>query len=141
MTAETSSCSDCGHVATGPVDKCQRCGKLGTAGQVRRHGWVQLVCGVILTGLMGAVTYNVGPLMLRPGQEAAGGERFTGTAEQAVLILGLFGLVLTFGLATIVSGLYQIKTGRRNRWIFVFMLVLFVVLIGASWLIRAALGG
>lgn len=127
-------------MTTGPVDKCQRCGKLGTAGQVRRHGWVQLACGIILTGLMGAVTYNVGPLMLRPGQEAAGGERFTGTAGQALLILGIFGLVIMFGLTTIVSGLYQMKTGRRNSRIFVIMLVLFGVLMAVSWLIRAVLG-
>lgn len=127
-------------MTTGPVDKCQRCGKLGTAGQVRRHGWVQLACGLILTGLMGAVTYNIGPLMLRPGQEAAGGERFSGTAGQALLILGLFSLVITIGLMAIVSGLYQIKTGRRNNRIFVIMLVLLGVLIATGWIVGAVLG-
>lgn len=113
---------------------------MGTAGQVRRHGWVQLACGLILTGLMGAVTYNIGPLMLRPGQEAAGGERFSGTAGQALLILGLFSLVITIGLMAIVSGLYQIKTGRRNNRIFVIMLVLLGVLIATGWIVGAVLG-
>jgi MFS family permease len=128
-------------VTAEPVEKCPKCGKsLRSARQVRRLGWLQLACGVFITGLMGTVTYNVAPLMLRPGEETAGGGRFSGTGEQALLIFGIFGLVITFGLMAIVSGLYQIKTGRRNNWIFVVMLVLFGVLIAASWLVRAALG-
>ena len=142
MTAEIRSCFGCGQVTAEPAEKCPKCGKgLRTARHVRRLGWIQFACGLFITGLMGTVTYNVAPLMLRPGREAAGGGRCTGTAEQALLIFGVFGLVITFGLMAIVSGLYQVKTGRRNNWIFVIMMVLFGVLIAASWLVRAALGG
>lgn len=65
--------------------------------------------------------------------------QFTGTPEQAQLILGLFGMVIAFGLGSIASGLFQIKTGRRNKWLFILMVLLFVVLILFSWFLRSAL--
>ncbi len=61
-----------------------------------------------------------------------------GKPEQAQLILGLFGMVIVFGLGSIVSGLYQIVTGRRNKWLFILMVV-FVVLILFSWFLRSYL--
>ena len=136
---ESRSCYRCGHVTNQAADRCERCGgQLRTTKQVRRLGWVQLVIGLFLVGLMGTITYNLAPLMLQAG-EPAGGARFTGTAEQARLILGLFGLIIAFGLASVVSGLWQIKTGRRNKLIFILMLGLFVLVIVAAWVVRAAL--
>ena len=141
MVAETRSCFGCGRLTAEPADKCPRCGGLlRPTKTVRRLGWVQFAAGLFLVGLMGAITFNVAPMMLRPGVETAGGSRFTGTAGQALMIFGLFGLVIFFGLTSMVSGLYQAKTGRRNRLIFVLMLGLFGLLIGASWLIYVALG-
>ncbi len=141
MVAETRSCFGCGRLTAEPAERCPKCGgALRPTKAVRRLGWVQFAAGLFLVGLMGTVTYNVAPMMLRPGVETAGGSRFTGTAGQALLIFGLFGLVIFFGLTSTVSGLYQAKTGRRNRLIFVFMMGLFVVLIAAAWLIQLALG-
>ena len=140
MIEESSSCYSCGHVTHEVVDKCPKCGRrLRTAKQVRRLGWLQLAIGVFLVGLMGTITYNLAPLMLQTSGAAGGAARFTGTPEQAQLILGLFGMVIAFGLGSIVSGLYQIKTGRRNKWLFIFMVLLFVILILFSWFLRSAL--
>jgi MFS family permease len=138
---ESSSCFSCGHVTNEVVTQCPKCGKrLRTARQVRRLGWMQLAIGMFLVGLMGTITYNVAPLLLPPPvAPAAGGARFTGTPEQAQMILGLFAMVIVFGLGSIVSGLWQIKTGRRNKWLFIIMVVLFVVLIFFSWYLRSAL--
>lgn len=139
MVAESSSCYSCGHVTPEVVNKCPKCGKrLRTAKQVRVLGWLQLAIGIFLVGLMGTITYNLAPLMLGAG-DTTDGSRFTGTPEQAQLILGLFGMVIVFGLGSIANGLYQIKTGRRNKWLFVFMVVLFVVLILFSWFLRSYL--
>jgi MFS family permease len=107
---------------------------------VRRLGWLQLFAGLFLVALMGTITYNLAPLMLRAG-ERAGGARFTGTAEQAQLILGLFGLVIAFGLASMLSGLWHIKTGRRNKWIFFLLLGLVAVLGLITVLVEQSLGG
>lgn len=136
---ETSSCFSCGHVTNETGGKCPNCGRrLRTAKQVRRLGWMQLLIGVFLIGLMGTITYNLAPLLLQAG-ESAGGARFTGTPQQAQLILALFGMVLLFGLGSLVSGVWQIRTGRRNKWLFIMMVALFLVLIGFSWYLRSAL--
>ncbi|HEX8636306.1 MAG TPA: hypothetical protein VF703_19450 [Pyrinomonadaceae bacterium] len=140
---ESSSCYSCGHVTSEVAAQCPKCGRrLRTARQVRRLGWLQLAIGVFLVGLMGTITYNLAPSLLPPAAETrGGGAGFTGTPEQAQLILALFGLVIAFGLGSILSGLWQIKTGRRNKWLFIVMLVLFVVLILFSWFLRSALRG
>ncbi|HEX8131748.1 MAG TPA: hypothetical protein VF527_21815 [Pyrinomonadaceae bacterium] len=139
---ESSSCYSCGHVTNEVTAQCPKCGRrLRTAKQVRRLGWVQLLIGLFLVGLMGTITYNLAPLMFPAVESRGAGARFTGTPEQAFLILALFGLVIVFGLGSILSGLWQIKTGRRNKWLFVIMIVLFVVLIFFSWFLRSALRG
>ncbi|HJR08614.1 MAG TPA: hypothetical protein VJ842_15245 [Pyrinomonadaceae bacterium] len=139
MLEEASSCYSCGHVTNEDVGKCPKCGRrLRTAKQVRRLGWLQLAIGVFLIGLMGTITYNLAPALLQAG-ESVDGSRFTGTPQQAQLILGLFGMVLVFGVGSVASGLWQIKTGRRNKWLFIVMLVLFVILIAFSWFLRAML--
>lgn len=139
---ESSSCYSCGHMTSEAVAQCPKCGRrLRTAKQVRRLGWMQLLIGLFLVGLMGTITYNLAPSLLPSATETRGGARFTGTPEQAQMILALFGLVITFGLGSILSGLWQIKTGRRNKWLFIIMLALFVVLIFFSWFLRSALRG
>ena len=139
---ELSSCYSCGHTTSEVATQCPKCGRrLRTAKQVRFLGWLQLLIGFFLVGLMGTITYNLAPMMFPPTEVRGSGARFTGTPEQAQMILGLFGMVIAFGLGSIASGLWQIKTGRRNKWLFIIMVVLFVVLILFSWFRRAALRG
>ncbi len=97
---------------------------------VRRRGWVLISLGLLLVGMMGTITFLVAPTML--SGDASAGARFTGTPEQAILILGLFGIVIVFGLTCIASGLWQIVTGRRNIWIVVLILGLTFLLIVAG---------
>jgi hypothetical protein len=106
----------------------------------RLRGWLQLVMGLLLAGGMGAITYNLAPSVLRPGVSAGSGG-FAGTAEQGLLILGLFGLLIAFGLGSAASGLWQIATGRRNNWIFALMLALFALVMLAAWRTTTSLKG
>jgi len=127
---KTSSCYNltCGHVEPGTVARCPRCGsKTRTSKSIRILGGILLAIGIFLVGLMGAVTINMAPTMLSPG-ETIDGSTFTGTAEEAKLFLGLFGLVIVFGIAAIVNGLWQLISGRRNR------VVLFITLALAALL-------
>ncbi len=142
MTEEASTCFSCGHATHEPIKKCPNCGRgLRTPRQVRRLGWLQLAIGVFLVGLMGTITYNLAPSLLPAGGvPAPGGAHFNGTPEQAQLILGLFSLVIIFGLGSIASGLWQIKTGRRNKWLFILMMLLFIGLLLLGWFIRKSLG-
>ncbi len=97
---------------------------------IRRRGWMLIVLGFLLVGMMGTITIMVAPTMLSSG--ATAGARYTGTPEQAMLILGLFGIIIVFGLTCIGSGLWQIVTGRRNIWIVILILGLAFLLVVAG---------
>ena len=138
MSAELNNCYGCGFAGEA-AGKCPNCGgRLRSARLVRGLGWLQLLIGLFLVGLMGTITYYLAPALLNPAA-ATEGSRFTGTPGQALMILALFGLVITFGFGSIASGVWQIVTGRRNKWIFILMLLLFVVVLVVAWLTTASL--
>ena len=57
------------------------------------------------------------------------------------MILGLFGLLIAFGFFSMLSGLWQVVTGRRNKWIFYFMMGLIVIVIFMAWYTTRSIGG
>jgi hypothetical protein len=79
-----------------------------------------VVCGLFISGLIGAVIYYTAPTLLRPGIDI-GGTRFSGTAGQGLLVLAVFGLVFMFGMTTLLYGLWQVKTGRRSKKVVYFV--------------------
>ena len=131
MIDELRKCYKCGYETTEVVRQCPKCGRrvLSTK-QVRRLGWLQLLLGLFLSAFMGTIALSLAPIMLHPGRG------FTGTPQQALLILGLFGLVIVFGLSSIANGLWQIITGRRNKWILYLSFVLFALLLFVAWSVR-----
>ena len=69
---------------------------------------------IVLIGMMGAISWNMAPSLMRPGEEIDGGS-WTGTAEQARMVLGLFALLIAFGFASAANGAFQIATGRQSK--------------------------
>ena len=59
----------------------------------------------------------------------------------AALILLLFGVIIILGLTSIANGVFQLATGRRNKWIFVVALLLGLLIIGLGVAVRTVLGG
>ena len=109
-----STCPSCGAWADGAVAACPRCGaamQLKKASTVR--GWLLIVIGVFLVLFMGAITTKVAPTMFHPGEQI-GGSSFTGTAEQAKMFLGIFGLVILVGLVSLAYGIFQVVTRRES---------------------------
>lgn len=132
--ANHSTClnDDCKAWADGSVAVCPRCGgpmRFEKGSTVR--GWVLLLIGLFLVLLMGAITWNLAPTMLHPGKEVDGGT-FTGTAEEARMFLGLFALVIAFGLMAAINGVFIIATGRQSRVFTILSLVAAAVLVGIS---------
>ena len=136
------SCSKCSYTASADVTKVARCPECGSwmrkAQGIRRRGFVLVFLGLLLVVMMGIITVLVAPLMLS-ADAAAGRAGFTGTQGQAMLILGLFGLVIVFGVACIGSGLWQIATGRRSIWVVIVILALAFLLIVVGSAVRTAL--
>jgi hypothetical protein len=81
---------------------------------IRRLGWLLLVLGLFLVGLMGTIIWRMYPSMSHPGIPDASGSTWTGTAAQGHDALQLFGLVIAFGVVSVLNGVWQIATGRRN---------------------------
>ena len=77
------------------------------------RGWLLLACGLFLVLFMGAITLNIAPSMLNPGKDVAG-STFSGTAEQARIFLGLFGLVILCGIMSTIYGIFMIVTRRQS---------------------------
>jgi hypothetical protein len=133
--ADQSTCMSplCGISVEGNEKKCPQCGwaMRGTR-NIRIRGWVLLVCGLFLVLFMGAITWNMLPMLLRPEQAIAAGT-FTGTADQARTFLNLFLLVILFGALGTVNALYMIVTGRQNRVFVIVTLLLAVAVAVVAW--------
>src|SRR5262249_16334980 len=99
--------------------KCPQCGGwIRKAQRIRRLGGVLIVLGLLLVGMMGTITIMLAPMMLSPGRQKKG-STFTGTPEQGIMILSLFGVLIVFGLVAMLSGIFQMMTGRRSIWIMI----------------------
>lgn len=99
---ELRKCYKCGYQTVELLRVCPKCGRrLLSVKQVRRLGWVQLILGLFIVGLMGTITFALAPSLLHPGVPERG-EWFTGTAEQGLSTVGLFGLLAL--MATSASG-------------------------------------
>src|SRR5262245_3628969 len=121
--SDVRQCYKCKYETVEPMRNCPKCGRrMLSTRQLRRLGWVQLVLGLFLVVAMGTITFSLAPMMLAQ-------HGFTGTPEQASIILLLFGVVICFGLMSVTSGLWQIKTGRRNKWILYIGFALIFILV------------
>jgi hypothetical protein len=97
---------------------------------------VQVFLGVFLVGFIAIIIYNIAPTMLKPEVPDASGSRFTGTKEQGQMVLALLGVIIVFGLTTLVNGAWQVATGTRNKWILYFGVGIFILLLAFVWAVE-----
>ena len=134
--ADQSTCLSplCGMTIEGDAKKCPKCGwAMRSARNIRTRGWLLLACGLFLVLFMGWIAWSLMPTLLRPGLEDENG-RFTGTNDQARMILGLFGIVILFGALGTLNALYMIVTGRQSRIFVIVTLLLAVAIVVVGWL-------
>jgi hypothetical protein len=111
---DLSTCLKCGFQTHKYRSQCERCGMgLQSRRWSRRFGALLIVCGLILTGLMGGVLRFVGPILLDVILEG-GSPRFAGSRMQAVVVTTLLGGVFLFGALCLVYGTWQVLTGRAH---------------------------
>jgi hypothetical protein len=122
----------CGYTTNENVVNCPKCQRrMRPAKQMRRLGWILASLGLFLVALPGVLIVYLAPSLLHP-RAAEYQPVFNGTAEQGRLALELFGALILFGLNATVGGIFQIKTGRRNIWIFILGAALLAVLLGVG---------
>ncbi|MEO7724853.1 MAG: hypothetical protein ABIU29_09245, partial [Chthoniobacterales bacterium] len=86
--------------------------------------------GALISGVIGFILLLTLPKFL-DAVASNGGLRFSGSAGQARLALGVLGVVETFGITIMFYGLWQVVTGRRSKWViyFAFGIVLVILLL------------
>lgn len=123
------SCAKCSFETTESFSRCPNCGgRLQSASKVRILGWALLVIGAFLVIFMGTLGLYLGSIISRTG-EATATPRFTGGPQDVALIVGVFGLVISFGIASMAGGIWQIVYGKPNRKLMVAMFLVVGILI------------
>jgi hypothetical protein len=123
------SCAKCSFETQESLSRCPNCaGRLQSARKVRILGWLLLVIGAFLVVSMGALGLYLGKLISESG-DATSGSRFTGGPQDVMLIVAVFGLVISFGIASMAGGLWQIVYGKPNRKLMVVMFLVAGILI------------
>ena len=126
---DLSKCYNCGYETHKLRSHCPKCGStLQSRRWSRRFGFLLVIGGVIICGLMGFVLLELGPSLINPGA-SSGGTRFTGTPANARMVLAIFAAVLAFGLTALGYGLYQMFTGRRSKRVIYFAVALAALLL------------
>lgn len=134
-----STCTQCGYNADGVVAACPRCGAATQVKQEpRTRAVILILCGLVLIGIMGPITVAMLPSLLEAGKDIDGSS-FNGTPEQAHMILGLFGIIIVFGLSSLAYGVFQFIYRRESKAFIIFTLALVAVLIYVVYLTMTSL--
>lgn len=127
--------TDCGAISEGVHPSCPVCdGRVMPQATFEALGWLQVACGVFLLGIGSVLTWAMAPTLLAPG-EIIDGSTFDGTEGQAMLIFGVFGVLVMLGMAAISAGYSQVVHGRRNPG----AIALVLMLAGALYLTALAI--
>lgn len=125
------SCPKCSFETSENLPRCPSCGsRLQSAKKVRILGGLLVVIGTILVLFMTGLGVYLGSIISNSNDPGAT-TRFTGGPQDVMFIVVIFGLVISFGLASIGGGIWQLIYGKPNRKImvgvFVIAGILFVI--------------
>lgn len=123
------SCAKCSFETSESLSRCPNCGgRLQSARKVRILGWILLVLGAFLVIFMGTLGFYLGRIISQTG-ESTSTTRFTGGPQDVALIVAVFGLVISFGFASMAGGIWQIVYGKPNRKLMVAMFLVAGILV------------
>ena len=92
---DLTRCYHCGYETYRLMSHCPECGRsMQSKRWSRRYGWILLVLGLAISAVIAMVLLAIGPALL----ERSGGLRFSGSAGEAKLALGILGAVELFGI-------------------------------------------
>lgn len=131
------SCPKCSFETSESVSRCPSCGsRVQSAKKVRILGGLLLVIGTFLVLFMTGLGIYLGSIISNSDDPSAT-TRFTGDPQDVMLIVVIFGLVISFGLASIGSGIWQLIYGKPNRKVMVVVFLIAGILFVISRAIKA----
>ncbi len=126
---DLGKCYNCGYETYRLISHCPECGRsMQSKRWSRRYGWILLILGIFISGVIGLVLTAIGPKLFAAISES-GRRGFSGSASDARLALGILALVELFGITAAFYGVWQIVTGRRSKWVIYFAFA-FAALLG-----------
>ena len=137
VRAMVQTCPQCQSQAQSWVDNCPQCGLLlSRPSRVRALGWALMVIG---TGLVAGMAYLIIVIarIIAQSDDPNATSRFTGTPMQALMVYAILGLVLVFGVVSVVAGAWQVRYGTRNPWLVKLVLGLAAIFVSLGVLIQA----
>ena len=118
------SCAKCSFETSETLPRCPSCGsRLQSAKKVRILGGLLLLIGTFLVLFMSILGVYLGSIISN-STDPESTTRFTGGPQDVMFIVVIFGLVISFGLASIAGGIWQIIYGKPNRLIIVLVFVI-----------------
>ena len=108
------TCPQCQAQAPSWVDWCPGCElRLSKPSRIRALGWMLMVIG---SGLVAGMAYLLVVIarIIRNSDDPGATTRFAGTPADALMIYAILGVVLAFGIVSVVSGAWQVRYGTRN---------------------------
>ncbi|MCE9625621.1 MAG: hypothetical protein K8R69_09265 [Deltaproteobacteria bacterium] len=127
-------CKSCGYSTTELIEVCPQCRRAFIASDaMRRSGYLQIALGAFLVLLMSGIGALLGKIMIFP---APGGSHFTGGPREILMIVGVFGLVISVGLAIMLNGYWQIRFGRRNKYLVYFIFAFLLAFVGFGYFLK-----
>ena len=131
------SCPKCSFETSEALPRCPSCGsRLQSAKKVRILGGVLVVIGTSLVLFMTGLGIYLGTIISNSNEPGAT-TTFTGGPQDVMLIVVIFGLVISFGLASIGGGLWQLIYGKPNRKVIVVVFLIAGILFVISRVIKA----
>ncbi|MEP6847826.1 MAG: hypothetical protein ABI999_03145 [Acidobacteriota bacterium] len=126
------SCFKCYFSGDTPETRCPRCGgRLRSSTNLRVRGGILIFVGAFLVLLMGAITGFV-VYLVWGGADPKAAAKLRAEEFKLLLAFGMFGLVMLFGLVSLITGVFQIVFGRRSRiLVWAMMALVFILVIGA----------
>lgn len=100
--------------------------------QLRRRGWVLLLCGLFIVGLIVGIPF-IGQITMGPTVEF----NSSVTRGERIVFFTVLGLIAVLGLVIAIAGGFQLATGRRLRHAHVAMIGLVVAIVLAFWFAEA----
>jgi hypothetical protein len=129
MQIKHRSCFKCQTEIETAETKCHRCGRrLESRTETRVRGSILIILGGFLIVFMGMISSWMINVIFYP--QAANGAKFTGDENELLMIAGVFGFVFLFSIFAVITGLWQLIFGRRNRilvWMIIGLGIFFII--------------
>lgn len=133
-----ATCDRCGGVVPYWGDSCSRCGKVAHPPQrLRIMGGIYLLVGSGLSAVMIYIIYVLAYVM-QHSKDPGVKWRFSGTPLDMVWIFAVLSVPLLVGVTLVLTGLWQLRYGRRNLQLVKVTFVWFYVLLGGALLAQGA---